>query len=403
MLLPNIDAAYSNTWKRSIKDPSSHQKFLGLLSRVPIFSQLSEPFRASVCEALQPVQYEPGQVVYHQGDVGDWIGLLVCGKLECHLDLRRTVVSSSGRRAEVTKRRSLKEVVAGGTVGEINVLGIRGDRCATVTATVQSTLLVLSRESFKAAVTTPKDAAFIESIGDLRGKAAADSKEFCYTECFRKLGFAPDFVAALFGYVERRVLYPGHVLMREGGFGNEMYILDAGRLKVEKANKHISTLSDGVSLGELAVLGSDKRWRTTVVCTSPCLVTVLQGDVFNELLEDFPHCRSAFHHAYIKTLVSDGLMNASDEMNKLDKFYGKVHPMNTAALLDHGFGGEGLAQVHKMKSRTRSKDVSSRPGTARKYVPMKVPSRPSTAMGIRRERPISPDFFVDRRCHSSCA
>merc|ERR1719456_1020676 len=165
--------------------------------------------------------------------------------------------------------------------------------------------------------------------------------------------------------------------------------------------------------GELAVLGTDKRRRVTAQCQTPTLIAVLNGDVMNELLDDFPNARKAFHHAYIKSLVGEGLANASDEIRQLNAFYGKVHPLKVSEMVD-----KGLATEQSLR-RPRSAYSGSRPSTARKWTPMKVPSRPSTAMDMSRAgsplvpsrpgtardmyRAGSPELLLPRRCQSSCA
>jgi CRP-like cAMP-binding protein len=397
--LPEIDTSYASQWRTSLSDPGTQQKFLKMLGRVPIFAQLSESFRSSMFLSLQPVDYQVGDVVYRQGDRSDWIGIVLRGKLEYYVQPREDADSApSGERA--AKSRKVKDVMPGGTVGDINVLGILEERNATVNAIAPSTLLVLSRANFCAAVSTSKDQAFVDSTKRLHSRCIEDRTFFYDSACFRKFAFAPDFVSALYNQVEHRVFYAGHVMMREGGFGNEMYILLSGHWRREKSNKQANTLSDGASVGELAILGSDKRRRATVTCLSLCLVAVIHEDVVSKLLEEFPHCKSAFHHAYIKTLVGDGLSNAHDEIKQLDNFYGRAHPLTAEEMIRHGFGGDAFAQMHKNRSRPKSGTLAiSRPSTARRWVPEKIPSRPSTVQGMHRAE--SPCRW-ERQCHSSC-
>lgn len=380
---PNVDADYASQWRRSLADSSTQQKFLTMLSRVQIFAQLSEAARLSVCQDLQPVQYKANELVYSRGDAGDWMGIVLSGKLEYYMERESPEIGEGGE-----KTRTPQFVSAGATIGDINTLGVLERRSMTVVAAVPSTLLVLSRKSFEAALTAPKDHSFLESMEPVRNKAAMDRRSFCSSPIFRKLGFTEDFLAALFDRVEQRLLYPGQVLMREGGYGNSMYLLHSGTVSIEKGNKVVASLSDGVALGELAVLGSDKRRRATVLCSTVCLVIVIHGEVLAELLEDLPHCRSTFHHAYIKTLVGDGLTNGlKDEMKQLDTFYGSVHPLTNEEMIRQGFGGTTFAIMKTNHLRRGSDGPSQRPGSApsaRKWVPTKIPSRPSTAAGPRR-------------------
>ncbi len=61
--------------------------------------------------------------------------------------------------------------------------------------------------------------------------------------------------------------------------GEEMYIIRHGTVQVEKDGKKVVELPSGTVVGELAVLGTDKRRTATVKCQSLCLIRALHGDV----------------------------------------------------------------------------------------------------------------------------
>lgn len=75
----------------------------------------------------------------------------------------------------------------------------------------------------------------------------------------------------------------------------------------------------------MAVLAADKR-AASAICKSLCVLQVLQGDVFNHILADYPEDQSRFHTHSLKRLV--GLSRGSHlrDLNELDKLYGRVHP-----------------------------------------------------------------------------
>jgi len=392
--LPNIDATYESHWRKSLSDQNTQQKFLGMLAKVQMLSHMSETFRSSICRSLIPVEYQVGEVIFKQGERNDWLGILLCGKLECQIQAKR--------QAGLPKPHKIgRGIMPGGTIGDMNVLGLTELRTMTVIAEVKSTVLILPRDTLEYAASGPKDVAMKEEAKRMQEKLIGEVDTFCNLPVFQRLGFSRDFVKALFENAERRLLYPGHVLMREGSQGDEMFVLDVGQASIEQGGEIVSTVSDGAPLGELAVLGPDKRRRATVVCTSLSLVTVLKEKVMQQVLEDFPNCRSAFHRAYINTLVRDNLFHADQEIKQLNRFYGKVHPLNTEELIDKGFASTAMVQAHKTAMTAKFKD-RSRPSTARKYFPTKVPSRPSTALGVRgMSRGASPELW-ERRCYSSC-
>jgi len=106
-----------------------------------------------------------------------------------------------------------------------------------------------------------------------------------------------------------------------------------------RPKKLIVTLGSGVVLGELAVLGSDKRRKATVTCSSLCLIRTLHGDVFHDILNQFPRAKRVFDHAYIARLVSIEMQSAGEELRKLDQFYGSATP-RTGAQMVQMFGGK---------------------------------------------------------------
>eukprot|EP00747_Dinoflagellata_sp_TGD_P181693 gnl/TRDRNA2_/TRDRNA2_35612_c0_seq1.p1 gnl/TRDRNA2_/TRDRNA2_35612_c0~~gnl/TRDRNA2_/TRDRNA2_35612_c0_seq1.p1 ORF type:complete len:433 (+),score=105.13 gnl/TRDRNA2_/TRDRNA2_35612_c0_seq1:66-1364(+) len=337
MRLPDINAQAAQKWKASLDDRKTMQQLMRLLAKVPIFADTSEIFRAAICEAVLPVEYHIGQAVFRQGERSDWMGVLLCGKLDRQ-------VKRDGEHGDT----KIGEVLPGQIIGDLGLLGIAEIRSVSAVAVVPSTMLVLSRSSFESAIT---QAGGIENFPLMQEalnmqNMLGDIDSFCQLECFKTLD--REFVVALCEHLEPRLCYPNQILMRENAYGNEMYILQAGQVKVEKGGKFIVKLSGGVVLGELAVLGDDKRRTATVVCAGLCLVYVLHGDVFHEVLEHFPTARRIFDHKYIARLVSVELSKVKEELTKYDKFYGSAHPKTYAQVMEQVYGG-GVLDEHKAK------------------------------------------------------
>merc|ERR1712039_216073 len=160
----------------------------------------------------------------------------------------------------------------------------------------------------------------------------ADTESFVNLKCFRKLD--RDFVLTLRANSEPRLCYPKQILMKEGHFGDEMYILRSGTVKIEKDGKFVVELPSGTVLGELAVLGTDKRRTATVTCTSLCFVRALHADVFHEILDRFPSAKRIFEHAYVARLVSVHVQSAKEEKAMYDKFYGSATPKTQTQMQD---------------------------------------------------------------------
>ncbi|CAK9020195.1 unnamed protein product [Durusdinium trenchii] len=139
-------------------------------------------------------------------------------------------------------------------------------------------------------------------------------------------------------FLEPRLYYPGMALMKEGEMGFEMFILHSGKVEVLKGSKVVAELGGGVVLGDVAVLGSDKRRSATVKCLECTLVYVLNGEVVQETLEKFPVTKTVYDHDYIARLLRFELEKAADEVEHLENFYGKCHPMKLDQVSSEIFG-----------------------------------------------------------------
>ena len=84
------------------------------------------------------IRYPGGSVIFNEGDSGDFMGFIVSGKLEV-----RKQTEFKGRQVV------LALLARGSLVGELNFLDEQ-PRSASVTATVDSELLILTRKSFDA-------------------------------------------------------------------------------------------------------------------------------------------------------------------------------------------------------------------------------------------------------------
>lgn len=91
--------------------------------------QLSIPY-------FEVVRYKKGDILFHEGDEGDYIGIILSGVLEVKKN-----TEFKGKQVIIA---SLKE---GSFVGEMSLVNDKEPRSATVAASEDSELLVLSRES----------------------------------------------------------------------------------------------------------------------------------------------------------------------------------------------------------------------------------------------------------------
>jgi len=320
---PYGDVASVGRFKRNIVDRRCKRELIRLLQKTYLFADTTEEFRNCICDSVWPVTYLADQVVFRHGELGNWMAIIISGRLKRTLQ-RKSIEISIG------------EIGPGAIIGDIGLFGLNARRSFTVTALSEVTVLIVTREALqaskeKAAAKLGTPGVILKSVlfedAESMQNLMQDTDSFLKLDCFK--GLDKDFVMTLREFSEPRLCYPNQVLMRENAYGNEMYVLRAGRVKVEKQGKFIVELGSGVVLGELAVLGSDKRRLATVICTSLCLFRVLHGDDFQELLDSFPRARRVFDHRYIARLVAINLRNVQEERTSLDNFFGSAAPRTT--------------------------------------------------------------------------
>jgi len=361
--LPEYDNSFIQRWKESISEHTRQKQLIKLLAKVPIFADTTEVFRSAMIQVLVPVEYHSGQTVFQQGEAGDWMGIVLRGRLE------RQVVRDAD--SGVVK---IGELAPGEVAGDLGLLGISKTRTVTVVATEQTVLLTLEKRRFHEVLEELDGAHHCRIMEDAEHMQdiMADFESICSMECFRRL--EKKFVLALCKHLEPRLVYPKTVLMRESNYGNEMYILHMGQVKVEKGGQFIVKLTGGVVIGELAVLGSDKRRTATVTCVKLALVYVLHGDLFREIIESFPRSKAIFDHSYISRLVSVEMSKVREEMHNLNQFYGNAHPMTTEQVIQKLDGAQCGGELTKLVTimgilASPKKKDSSLPMIAGKYTP----------------------------------
>jgi CRP/FNR family cyclic AMP-dependent transcriptional regulator len=74
----------------------------------------------------------------------------------------------------------------------------------------------------------------------------------------------------------------GKVLTREGDFGEEFFLIDAGTAQVTRGGESIAELGPGDFFGEMALLGEDRR-NATVTATTPMSLIVMTRPSFRAL------------------------------------------------------------------------------------------------------------------------
>ena len=82
------------------------------------------------------------------------------------------------------------------------------------------------------------------------------------------------------------------VLMRQGESGSEMFVVAAGRVRVERDGEQIAALGPGDWLGEMALISEGPR-TATAVTTEPSRLFVVSHREFHSLMDQIPSVRVA--------------------------------------------------------------------------------------------------------------
>jgi CRP-like cAMP-binding protein len=79
----------------------------------------------------------------------------------------------------------------------------------------------------------------------------------------------------------------GQAIMNEGDFGDFMYIVVDGQVRVHKGDKTLITLDNGATVGELAVLDPEPRSASVSAATDTLLFRI-DKEPFDEVMADRP-------------------------------------------------------------------------------------------------------------------
>jgi CRP-like cAMP-binding protein len=94
----------------------------------------------------------------------------------------------------------------------------------------------------------------------------------------------------------------GAVAVREGGYGQEFFVLVSGTAEVTKKGKVVAKLGPGDWFGEIALLHNAPR-NATVTATSPMSALVVSHRDFSSLLATSPQIQSKILQALAERLA----------------------------------------------------------------------------------------------------
>ena len=98
---------------------------------------------------------------------------------------------------------------------------------------------------------------------------------------------------------------PGTVLCREGGLGQEFFVLVDGEVEVTRGGRRLASRGSGEFFGEVALLATVKRTATVTAVTPVRCFVMLRGD-FRRVLEENPTLQAKVLDALGERLATVG-------------------------------------------------------------------------------------------------
>jgi len=97
---------------------------------------------------------------------------------------------------------------------------------------------------------------------------------------------------------------PGRVLCREGGLGQEFFVITEGEAEVRRKGRRRGVLGPGDFFGEIALIDRSPR-TATVTATTPLRFFVLTRRTFLSLLDDNPAVERKILRTLARRTLSD--------------------------------------------------------------------------------------------------
>ena len=121
----------------------------------------------------------------------------------------------------------------------------------------------------------------------------------------------PDYVLASVAQIAHEETFePGQVLMNEGDFGDFMYIVVEGQVRVHRGDQTIIMLGGGASVGELAVLDTQPRSASVTAATETVLFRI-DKEPFDEVMADRPEIAQGVIRALCERIRAQGQSHIS--------------------------------------------------------------------------------------------
>jgi len=253
--------------------PLPEPRALGLaaaetLASTPLFSGMSQEALEALVAELELVQLAKDEILFHEGDPGDALYVIVEGEVAVQ--------------AEGPPRVEMARLGAGAFLGEVALMTDQ-PRSATVTALGDAELLRIDRATLSRVLAEHGD--ILTAVLRFVRERLVD-RWTRTSPLFRP--FNPQERAALASRFKFLEIEAGRTLIAAGARPDGLYIVLAGHFSVTRAGQPVVTLGPGELIGEGALL-SGRALQSEVRARGKSLALCLPAGEFREMIMTHPH------------------------------------------------------------------------------------------------------------------
>ncbi len=276
---PNVRATLSRNLRSRLSAADVVQA-IGMLKRVPLFTDLPHDALDDVASHLLLRHAPAGQAIYSAGEPGDAMYFLESGQVE--------ITSEDGDRREMLAR-----LIPGDFFGEMALLTGKS-RTVTARAVTHSNLWVLYRTDFDhLLVKHPAlTVALSNALRDRLSQAEGSFVEPHLHQIALLGGLSRVQLEDLAERLRPQTFQSGEVLYFEGRTGDTMYFIESGQVERTASGPRgpvvLETLESGDFFGEAALL-TGKPHLATARALTECHLWALKKQDFDDLLFKYPN------------------------------------------------------------------------------------------------------------------
>ena len=237
------------------------------LASTPLFAGLSQQALGSLVQQLTLVHLGQDEVLFHEGDPGDALYVIVEGEVAVQ--------------AEGPPRVEMARLGPGSFIGEVALMTDQ-PRSATVSATLDSELLRIDRKTLSHVLSTHGEvlSAVLRFVRDrLVDRWTRTSPLFRPFDDEQRAE-----IASRFNFLE---IEAGSTVLSAGRRPDGLYIVLAGTFEVTRGGTRIALVGPGELIGETALLSND-TFKSEVTSTAKSLALCLPAADFKQLISSHP-------------------------------------------------------------------------------------------------------------------